>query len=448
MPDTTDNVIFEVFGNTAEFATDYGTSGIGFTQAHVQIVKLAFGDNSKTDRIYANNPLPVTVSGNSGGIQGISGEVSGTGGFKVRNFMSGWVGTSLEYLAVAGSTSGDMVGISGSVYGLSGGFPVAVTGDISVTNRVTILGPTGSAFFREFGATAGTMFNIDGTLVTGGFWPVVVTGGRRLNSSLDSITVSGSVNATGGRFLAAGTDSVSVLGSDLGSKVLTKIYGSSGETLGVSGDALKVALVNSGVTFSLSIATGIGVTNSPSTALFINGNTGAYPVTVRGQNDGAIEVAATSPLNVNVNNSSLVIDDDDILAKLGTTGDIYSKLNTVATNTSSISTIRTDLQNGSANVTVNQINRPGSMVVGSKKISSDQGAVQMSTSSILKSGITIKASPNNSGDVYIGSATVARNVNNGYPLSPGETLFLEVNNANLIYIRSNGGSQSVNYIGS
>ena len=128
-----------------EFATDYGTSGIGFTQAHVQIVKLAFGDDSKTDRIYANNPLPVTVSGNSGGIQGISGEVRGTGGFKVRNFMSGWVGTSLEYLAVAGSTSGDMVGISGSVYGLSGGFPVAVTGDISVTNRVTILGPTGSA---------------------------------------------------------------------------------------------------------------------------------------------------------------------------------------------------------------------------------------------------------------------------------------------------------------
>ena len=40
MPDTTDNVIFEVYGNTAEFATDYGTSGIGFTSSHVQIVKL------------------------------------------------------------------------------------------------------------------------------------------------------------------------------------------------------------------------------------------------------------------------------------------------------------------------------------------------------------------------------------------------------------------------
>ena len=135
----------------------------------------------------------------------------------------------------------------------------------------------------------------------------------------------------------------------MGSKVLTRVYGSSGETIGVSGDALKVALTNTGVTFTFNVASIVGVTNSTEPPLKVQGYTGSngFPLTVRGENDGAIEVAATSALNVNVNNSSLTIDDDDILVKLGTTGDIYSRLTDINSNTSSISSIRTDLQNGS-----------------------------------------------------------------------------------------------------
>ena len=449
MTDTTDNVIFEVYGNTAEFATDYGTSGTGFTMSHVQIVKLAFGDHNTTERIYGNNPLPVTISGNSGGIQDIVGVVSGTGSFEIANAVHRqFGGATMIYLAVGGSTSGDPVGITGSIEGKSGGIPVTITGDIQhILNNVMIVGPTGYGGFRDHGAT----YTIQPSGATAdAYWSVMVTGGRRLSSSTDSVTVAGAVSVTGGRQLAAGTDSVSVLGSDLGGKVLTRVYGSAGQTLGVSGDALNVNIINAGVTFSISVASGIGVTNSPGTALYISGNTGAYPVTVRGENAGAIEIAATSPLNVNVNNASLTIDDSNILEKLGSglSGDIYSKLNTIAVNTSSVSTIRTDLQNGSAKVQISSINRPTTLLVGSKSIGSSGGAERLSTNFILQSGINVKASQFNSGNVLVGNTSLIRNASNGYPLSPGETIFLEIGNANLIYIRSTSGTREVNYIGS
>ena len=436
MADTTDNVVFEVYGNTAEFATDYGTSGTGFTQAYVQIVKLAFGDENTTGRVYGGNPLPVQINGNTGSAVDISGEVSGTGSFEIENYyIRGASGNTLVYLAVAGDTLGGLVGVSGTVQGFSGAYPINVTGDISVTNNVAIVGVTGSSMYHEFGGT--------------GYWPVVITGGRNLNSSTDSVTVAGAVSVTGGRYLAAGTDSIAVLGSDLGNKVLTRIYGSDGETLGVSGDALNVNLVNAGVTFTLNVAATIGVTNSTEPPLRVQGYTGSgTPLTVRGENDGAIEIAATSPLNVTVTNSELAIDDTDILAKLGTTGDIYSRLSDIRTNTSSISTIRTDLQNGSASVKISQITRSNSMVVGSKSVALADGASQMTSSFILKSGVTVKASANNTSTIYIGNQTLSRSVTNGYPLSPGESIFLEIGNANMIYVRSESGTQSVNYIGS
>lgn len=436
MPDTTDNVVFEVYGNTAEFATDYGTSGTGFTTAHVQIVKLAFGDQDNTSRVYGNNPLPVQINGNTGSAVGISGEVSGTGSFEIENYyLRGASGNTLVYLAVAGDTLGGAIGITGTVQGISGGYPISVTGDITVTNTVSIVGPTGSAEFHEFGGT--------------GYYPVVVTGGRHLSSSTDTVGVTGTVTVQGGRYLAAGTDSIAVLGADLGDHVLTRIYGSAGETLGVSGDALNVNLVNAGVTFTLNVAATIGVTNSTEPPLRVQGYTGGTgtPLTVRGENDGAIEIAATSPLNVNVNNA-VDINDDDILVKLGTTGDIYSRLTDIRSNTSSITAIRSDLQNGSASVKVSQITRSGSMVVGSKEVTSTQGASQMSTSAILNSGITIKASVNNAGTIYVGNASLARSVSNGYPLSPGESIFLEIGNANLVYVRCESGTQAVRYIGS
>jgi hypothetical protein len=212
MADTTDNVIFEVYGNTAEFATDYGTSGIGFTQAHAQIVKLAFGDENTTERIYGNNPLPVTVSGNSGGIQGISGEVRGTGGFEIRNHFVRANGTAItmEYLAVAGSTDGTgLIGVTGYVQGASGAYPIKVTGDISIANTVNIVGPTGEGLFIGYGSyvTAGT---------PGAYWPIVITGGRHLSSNFDDVGVTGTVTISGGRVLTAATDAVKVMGFDQG----------------------------------------------------------------------------------------------------------------------------------------------------------------------------------------------------------------------------------------
>ena len=95
-----------------------------------------------------------------------------------------------------------------------------------------------------------------------------------------------------------------------------------------------------------------------------------------------------------------------------------------------------------------KINRPAAIVVGSKTLSATDGGTQMSVSSNLGSGINIKADPGNNAVVYVGTQTVSRAATNGYPLDPGESIFLEISNANLVFVRALSGSQTVHYIGS
>lgn len=440
MPYTASNVPLEIYGNTATFATDFGPSGVGLTSSHVSITKVVFGDEDTATRVSLSDPLPVRLyTGTTGNIVDIAGEVSGTGDFFIRNAMSGT--TSIYYLAVAGSTSGDPVGVSGSVQGISGGFPVTVTGNVSIGNlAVPIKGITEDWYIGFGGLSSGA---------TGGIYPVVVTGGRNLNSSTDSVTVSGTVGITGGRFLSAGNDTVAVRGYDGGTKVWSRLFAGDGATLGHSGDALNVNLVNSGISFTMNVSSIVGVTNSTEPPLKIQGYTGTngIPVTVRGENNGAVEVASTSGLNVNVGNE-VSIDASSILGALGQTGSIYSKLNQIGTNTDSISVISDDIKNGNASVKVSQITRPSTFTAGTLRLSSSTGATKLAPNTILRSGVTIKASSNNSDVVYVGSTTLVRSDSNGYPLDPGESVFLEVGNLNAVYVKSSTGTQIIHHIAS
>ncbi len=139
-----------------------------------------------------------------------------------------------------------------------------------------------------------------------------MTGGRRLDSSIDSVTVSGTVSATGGRFLSSGTDTVAVRGYDGGTKVPAALFAGDGTTLGHSGDALNVHLTNSGVSFTLDVSAVLGVTNAGENPLYVQGYTGTtgVPLTVRGENGGAVEVTSASALNVSVGNEVSIADDD------------------------------------------------------------------------------------------------------------------------------------------
>jgi hypothetical protein len=414
---TADNIEITIVDGTAVIATDYGTSGSsGFTAAHAQIAKVAWGNVDSTYRASEEYPLPVKIYGVTGSTFTISGTISGTGDFYVRT-------NPTIPLIVKGSTfSTDApVGISGAVQGVSGGVAVGVTGSVSVLNNVAVFGVSG--------ATA-----------------IGITGGRRLNSATDSVTVYGNVGISGGFQLLAADDSVSVYGPGGSTWIHTNIY--SGNTaIGLSGDALKVAVTNTGFTFSVSLSSTVGITNDTSTsAIRIQGYTGAtggYPVTIKGSMaGGAVEVAANTALPVGVT-GTVIIDDDDLLDKIET---LKTNINTVATNAAYALDILNLVNSGGngAKVVVSAITKPSRIVNGQKALTSTP--VNISTDT-LKTGITLKSPITNTVDIFIGN-TVSVSATTGYILSPGESIFLEVSSLASIFIRTATSTATLAYIGS
>ena len=395
MPYTASNVPLEIYGNTASFATDFGPSGTGLTNTHVSIVKVVFGDADTATRVSSADPMPVIVNGTTGSAVEVTGDVAGRGDFYVRNSVMG-SGSTAIYVAVAGNTLGtSLVGVTAMVQGFSGGHPVGVSGSVEVNNLAVPIRGITEDHYIGFGGVTGSGWSA-------GIYPVVMTGGRRLNSSIDSVTVSGNVHLT-----------------------------------------------NSGISFTLDVSAVLGVTNASENPLYVQGYTGSsgVPLTVRGENGGAVEVVSTSALNVSVGNE-VSIADDDILKQLGTTGDIYAQLSSIKTNTGTIQTISDDIRSGAGSVKISQITRPSSFTASGKKLSASAGSVVLGANQIVRSGVTIKASSTNTDVIYIGSTTLTRTTSNGYPLDPGESLFLEVGNVNLIYVRSNSGIQNIHYIAS
>jgi hypothetical protein len=348
---------------------------------------------------------------------GITGTISGS--VTVSN-----TGTTGSFVYVKGST-GYQLPITGNVQGVTNGVPVGITGTVSIAQPI-IVGGAGSA-----GIT---------------IQPVAITGGRYLSSTTDTVSVTGSVSISGGRYLNAVTDTVSVLGSDLGGKVLTKMYDSSGATLNSTSNALNVYLTNAGFTATVNIGAVVGVTNSASGPLYVVGVTNGYPVTVKGENGNAVEVTATTPLNVNVSNEVNIDDAAIVNALTLDTNPLIGKLTTINTNTAVLSSIKTDITNGNLRAKISEITRPKTVSSGSKNIT--PSTTQVATNVPLLVGVTIKASSANTDIIYIGGANLLTNSTDGYPLEAGESLYIECSNVNSLYARSVTGTQTLSYIGS
>ena len=79
MPDTGSNITIDISGNTAEMATDFASSGVNVTGAHVPIQKLAFGDSTVSKRVSSSNPLPITIQSYHLVEQNINQEAKGVG---------------------------------------------------------------------------------------------------------------------------------------------------------------------------------------------------------------------------------------------------------------------------------------------------------------------------------------------------------------------------------
>lgn len=413
MPYTADNIEITIASGTAVIATDFGTSGAsGFSAAHAQISKLAWGDADNTYRTTENTPLPIKIYGITGTTVPISGSVSGTGSFFVKTNATG-------PLIIKGSTfSTDApVAITGGVYGISGGHPVGVTGNITVLNALSV-----------YGISGGTA--------------IAVTGGRRLSSATDSVTIVGNVGLSGGLALSAATNSVSVFGPGGTTWIHTNLY-SGNSAIGICGDALKVAVTNAGITFSVSVSATVGVTNdSVNNALRVQGLSGATPVTIKGSlSGGAVEIGAISAIPVGIT-GTVTINDSNIIAEIDS---LKGNIGAVASNAAYALDIL-NLINSSGNgakVNVTSITRPARPVHGQKIISATPSVI--STDS-LRTGVTIKSITSNSADVYIGNS-VSVSQNTGYVLSPGESIYLEISAMGSLYAKTITGTATIAFIG-
>lgn len=420
MPDTGSNILITTNDNTAVLATDYGTSGTGLSLAHVQLFKVSFGDDVTTTRVSESNPLPISVYGTDGSTLTIQGSVGCSGNFNV-------VTPSGTYLQIAGTTfTSALVGVTGTIQGISGGRPVGVTGHVNVLN-------SSFAIFGISGATA-----------------IGVTGGRRLSYTTDSVMVYGDVGLSGGLGLVAATDSIAVWGSDLGDKVLTRLYASDGTTLGYSGDALKVAITNSGVTFAVTISPTVGITNAGPQGLMVRGtgNTADYPVIIQGTlANGAVEISATEDVPVSVNNT-VSIDDTDLIASLESSSKpIVSNLLSIKTNTNVISTINDKLTSGTLASKVTEITRPSTVISG-KKLASTSPSQLTGQQTSIKVGVHVKAPSTNTDTVYIGGKNILTSQTDAYPLDPGESIFIECDSVSKLYTRTDRETQTIFFIAS
>jgi hypothetical protein len=340
----------------------------------------------------------------------------------------GSTGNTISYIAVAGNTLGTtLVGVTGTIQGISGGVEVGVTGS------VTIQGAMGTNSVLVMGTSMGATAHVNGeTFGVGGFGiPIAVTGGRRLDSAVDSVTVSGQVNVTGGWDMTSATDSVSCYGHDQGSKVWTRMFAGDGTTLGHSGDALNVNIINAGLTAEITVSATTGVTNSGG-ALRVQGYSGSGdPITIRGEVAGAVDVVSNSGVNANVTNT-VAIDDTSIIQSIeGSTGPLISTLTDVKSNTNYINAIRTDLTSGRVRTTIAAITKPDILVSGSVNSTKNVSSIHNNTS--LKTGVTIKSSPTNNYNIIIGSETLLHQPTQGFLIEPGESIYLEVSNLNKIY---------------
>ena len=362
-----------IYGGTACMETEYGTSPVGAT-CHLPLNKIVWGDDNVSYKVNETYPLPVQIMEVTGEALVVSGNLGASGSFPVVNPTISGATTApfIQYLAVAGSTTGAAVSVTGSV---------RLYEDIGISGIVS------------------------------------VTGGRILNKNTDSITVYGNVGLSGDLGLNAGSDSISVYGWDGGPRVHTSIFGADGTTIGNSGGALNVNLVNAGITFSATIASTIGITNSDwgsvpdkDSAIRIQGITGGEPIAVKGRNGEAIEVTNSPTTAISV------------------TGGFYT--------------------DGSQKTTVTEINKPSSIISGFITAGTTTG-VQLPSNS-LKTGITIKSSPSNVNFIYVGNSGLSAGVTgNGYLLESGESVFIECNNSNLIWVVGNSSDKrKVTYIGS
>ena len=513
-------------GLSYDVASDYNTTGVS-SDIHVPISKIGWGSDTITNRTTELKPIPVQMYFATGGgstaaiisdsgylrVEGpitITGDVGVTGplgstfGVPVRRLHGGPVGYTgaLGYThdgSVTGSTNIDTVGVQG----VSGAFPVGVTASDFDVRRLYFgaVGSTGASGYGSAGASGSGFSGIDTVAIQGvsGAYPVGITASgfdiRYLNggavgytgtsvtskdfvavqgiSSGHPLSVTGDVSVTATdldvRDLVAGTDSVAVYHADGGKTLAVNLAQVAGSSVGVSGDALKVAVTNAGLTLTATIGAEIYV-KSPTGAtsgLIVSGSTdvGAEPVHITP--DGGSMVVSATDLDIrNLSTTDIVSVGGQVKTDVSTLKSTVSTVNSsISSQTASIDKLKTTVDGlqtlvSSINSTIATIdgnkkmrvattpNVPSTIVSGRANVTTS--GVQLTTPSItvMNNGIYIKASSSNTSTVFVGDARVVQSPTRGYPLEAGEQVFLSILDPGNVYAISGTGNQVLHYIGS
>jgi len=253
---------------------------------------------------------------------------------------------------------------------------------IAAGMTATISGFTGT--IQVQGVGGGTPVPVSGT--------VVVTG--ITTSQLYVTTTSGSrVEITGGIPLTKTSDAVSVFGPNGLTYVYTHLVDAAGNSLSYTNGALNVNI--QGVTISTTIQSTVGVFGiSGATAVGVNvGNT-------VGINDTAILSGITAMYGQIVGLRSDLVG----FAVIRPTGGTAYRVSSTSTST-------------------------------------------VLSGFTCKSGVNLKAASSNTDIIYIAdSSSAGSTTNTGYELDPGESLFIDIINMNLIAHRAKSSTQVLSYI--
>lgn len=286
-------------------------------------------------------------------------------------------------------------------------------GACGTANIVTSGNPLPVAFTSGVTATIGGLITVQGTA---GGYPVPMSG------TIIATGITGSpvyvrtfpgyqVEVTGGRAFTT-SDSISVYGPNGATAIPVKLVGATNWNIGTVGDAIKVAIT--GATFEATIGTSIG----------IFGISGATAISVR------------------TNGNTLAINDTNITNGLTA---IYVNINNVRTDLAGIcgalGTLNTNL--GTLGISMPTTLKTGRVTANSSAVT------QMDSSGFTcQYGIQLKALSSNTNIVYFGNTFGLAGSSFGYSMDPGESLFLKLNNTNLLYVTSASGNQVITYAAS
>lgn len=451
----------------------YGVSGgtaIAITAGNFHIRGLSAGSSGGT------GPL------DSVSVQGVSGAfpipVSGIS-FSIRGLTSG---------SFTGITPGDAV----SVQGMSGGYAVSVL--VRGLSGATTMNPIGASGSKLLVNVEGTV-NVGNTLgVTAGDFDIrdlsMGTPASGLPSTFDGVRVAGYSGGfpvsslvhgmSGATMIAIGVTGSNRLMVDIG--IVGLSFGGTlalGTSVGITGPVFvrgsttaDVPLWVAGGTQSgaLILVGGTGISNS----VLVSGTTNGYPVGITASNFqirgltasdvlgltgaayasllniyNAIFASGASPLSTLLN--SILTKDGEIKLALSNstiTPGVLEALKAALANsnfTSSANSVRATVINPSAiDVTVSGVTMPAA--VANNSVAVTTSAVQFG-SQVLKSGARVKAHPDNTDVIYLGSSNAVTSAN-GYPLAAGEDLFLEIGQLSLLWAIAGSGSQVARWIGS